>query len=195
MGCNMITLCTRCSTVLPFARQAQIVGTLSTDVVVAEMIVECLWIGGDNGTGFPLAAVALLGLLDMLRRRLVLVGGVDVEGDGRHGGGEGRTRKYGGGDDIGGHWIAKTCTEILGFLAAPSVFNPDFRGYTISWDITWHHSRQSVRRSGHRLGSVYHDGKHGIHKDNWHDFRIREMENEHRQNNNPFQAWRPASLK
>lgn len=44
MTCNVITFGTGSSTILPFASETKIICALSTDVVIAEMIVEDLWI-------------------------------------------------------------------------------------------------------------------------------------------------------
>lgn len=44
---DMVTLCTGCTAVLPLAGETEIVGALSADVVVAEMVVEGL--GVDKG--------------------------------------------------------------------------------------------------------------------------------------------------
>lgn len=44
MTCYVITFSTGSSTILPFASETQIVCALSADVVVAEMIIEDLWI-------------------------------------------------------------------------------------------------------------------------------------------------------
>lgn len=40
----MVSLCTCRSAVFPRTSETQIVGTLATDVVVAEMVVESLWV-------------------------------------------------------------------------------------------------------------------------------------------------------
>ena len=45
MTCNVIPLGTRSSAILPFASKAEVVCALPADVVVAEMVVEGLWVG------------------------------------------------------------------------------------------------------------------------------------------------------
>jgi hypothetical protein len=45
MGSDVVTLCAGGAAVLPSAGETEVVGALSADVVVAEMVVERLWIG------------------------------------------------------------------------------------------------------------------------------------------------------
>jgi hypothetical protein len=49
--------------VLPPAGETEIVGALSAYVVVAEMVIEGLWVGKGEGAVEPLAAVEGLGLV------------------------------------------------------------------------------------------------------------------------------------
>ena len=67
MGSDVIALSTGSTTILPFAGEAQIAGALAANVVIAEMVVERLWVGEDLFAVDPLAEMAwwrlLLGLL------------------------------------------------------------------------------------------------------------------------------------
>ena len=49
----MVALCAGGATVDPGARQAQVPGALAADVVIAEMEIEELGVGGDEGTVSP----------------------------------------------------------------------------------------------------------------------------------------------
>lgn len=53
----MVTLGTRGVAVDPLASQTEIVSRLSADVVVAEVVVEGLWVGVSKSAGFPLTLV------------------------------------------------------------------------------------------------------------------------------------------
>lgn len=55
MRCNMVTLSTGSTTVLPVTGQTEVVGRLATDMVVAEMVVEHFWIGKGAITAVPFA--------------------------------------------------------------------------------------------------------------------------------------------
>ena len=55
MAGDVVTLSAGCAAVLPFAGEAEVVGALAADVVVAEMHVECLWVRGKLGAPLPLA--------------------------------------------------------------------------------------------------------------------------------------------
>ena len=44
MTSDMVALCTGCSAVFPLAGKTEIVCALSSDVIVAEMVIECFWI-------------------------------------------------------------------------------------------------------------------------------------------------------
>ena len=44
MAGDMVTLCAGCATILPPAGEAEIVGALAANVVIAEMVVEGLWV-------------------------------------------------------------------------------------------------------------------------------------------------------
>lgn len=57
MACDVITFGTGGSTVLPFASETKIICALSADMVVAEMIIEDLWISEADRTIDPLAVV------------------------------------------------------------------------------------------------------------------------------------------
>lgn len=45
MTSDMVSLCAGCSTVLPLASKTEIVCTLSSDMVVAQVIIKCLRVG------------------------------------------------------------------------------------------------------------------------------------------------------
>jgi len=57
MTCDVISFCTSCTTVLPFASETKIVCALSTDMVVAEMVVEYFWVRKGMCTVYPEAFV------------------------------------------------------------------------------------------------------------------------------------------
>jgi hypothetical protein len=103
MAGNVISFRTAGSAVLPFAGETEIVGTLATNVVIAEMIVEGLWVAKGLSTVFPKTfmdglrlLVLVLGLL-LRDGRLVfslLTVIVTASSNGRMCGGRGR-RKLG----------------------------------------------------------------------------------------------------
>lgn len=73
MTCDVVTFCAGGVTVPPLAGQTEIASTLSSDVVIAKMIVERLWVGQDSVAIDPLAAVAFIDGLVLSDRG----GGVD----------------------------------------------------------------------------------------------------------------------
>lgn len=76
MAGDMITLGTGCAAVLPLAGEAEVVGALAANMVIAEMVVEGLWVDKGLSTVVPETFVG--------RRR---------GGGGTSGGGGGRGRK------------------------------------------------------------------------------------------------------
>lgn len=59
MACNVIALGAGRAAVSPLAGQTEVVGALATDVVVAEVIIEGLWVRGDPRAALPLTSVAV----------------------------------------------------------------------------------------------------------------------------------------
>lgn len=53
----MISLCTSSPTILPLASQTEIVGALATNVIVAQMTIERLWIRETFCAVYPFALV------------------------------------------------------------------------------------------------------------------------------------------
>lgn len=53
MAGDMVTLRTCCAAVLPLAGEAEIVGTLTANVVIAEMVIEGLWVDKGLSTLLP----------------------------------------------------------------------------------------------------------------------------------------------
>jgi len=60
MASDMIAFSAGRATILPLASQTQVAGTLPTNVVVAQMVVERFWVGQDLVAFYPLALVACL---------------------------------------------------------------------------------------------------------------------------------------
>jgi hypothetical protein len=90
MAGDVVSLCASCAAVLPLAGEAEIVGALATDVVVAEMVVEGLWVIEGQLTVQPETAVG--GLRGIWRRR--------GTGGGRRGRG-GQSRRH---VQVGNNW-------------------------------------------------------------------------------------------
>ena len=57
----MVALCACDGAVLPLACEAEVVGALAANVVVAEMVVEDLWVAEVEGAVDPLAPVCVPG--------------------------------------------------------------------------------------------------------------------------------------
>jgi hypothetical protein len=57
MGGDMVPLCASCAAVDPLASETEVVCRFTADVVVAEMVVESLWVCVGLCAGFPLAFV------------------------------------------------------------------------------------------------------------------------------------------
>jgi len=93
---DMISLGTRCATVLPLAGEAEIVGALTADMVVAEMVIKSLWVSKGQLTVLPLTIVGGL--------RGIWFWGGTRRGDRRRGG-KGRRHVQ-----VGNKWQ----TEVLG---------------------------------------------------------------------------------
>lgn len=55
MACNVVALCAGCRAVLPLAGEAEVVGALSANVVVAEVVIEGICIRESLCAGVPLA--------------------------------------------------------------------------------------------------------------------------------------------
>lgn len=103
MAGNVVSLCTAGSAVLPLAGETEIVGTLATNVIVAEMVVECFWITKGVRAVLPktfmdrwqlLFARLLMGriggLMDVVVDLLAVVVAVDGNGGMGSGGGRGK---------------------------------------------------------------------------------------------------------
>lgn len=54
----MVSLCAARATILPLASETKIACTLSTDVVIAEVVIECLWVWKGFVAIDPLALIA-----------------------------------------------------------------------------------------------------------------------------------------
>lgn len=68
MAGDMVPLSAAGATVLPFACETQVVGALAADMVVAEMVVEDLWVGEREGAVLPETLVLDGGLCRRLGR-------------------------------------------------------------------------------------------------------------------------------
>ena len=53
MTSDVVALCTGCSAVFPLAGKTEIVCALSSDVIIAEMIIECFWVDEGLSTVLP----------------------------------------------------------------------------------------------------------------------------------------------
>ena len=58
---DVIALCACCAAVFPFAGETEVVGALATDVVVAQMVVEDLWVCKGARAALPETSVGRLG--------------------------------------------------------------------------------------------------------------------------------------
>lgn len=86
MACDMISFCTSSSAVFPLASEAEVVCALSAYVVIAEMIVEGLWVDKRELTVEPLTRMSVVVVVGLWGSR----GMVKVNGSswrGRKGGG------------------------------------------------------------------------------------------------------------
>jgi hypothetical protein len=70
VGCDVVAFCTCGTTVLPLACQTKVVGTLTTDMIVAEMVVESLWVCEGKSAILPETLVGLSWLVGLTGGRV-----------------------------------------------------------------------------------------------------------------------------
>lgn len=61
MACDVVPLCACRSTIFPLASEAQVIGALAANVVVAQVAIESFGIGESHSTIGPLAWMGILG--------------------------------------------------------------------------------------------------------------------------------------
>ena len=97
MRCDMVSLCAGSSTVCPLASETEVVGALTTNVVVAEMEIKKLSVWSDDATVCPLASLTFTNVIHSGELSRGKRGGREREKS-KSGGREGGRWKMKGGD-------------------------------------------------------------------------------------------------